>query len=102
MKVVVITGAASGLGNSIAHEFDKEECNLVLCDLNKINKSEFKNEVLDFQLDLTKEENIKKIYNQAVKRFKKIDVVVNNAGVTLKKPFYEFSEKEIDFIINIK
>ena len=101
MKTIIVTGAASGLGKAIAQEFDKTKCKLVLCDRNKINVNEYKNEVLVLELDITKKKNINKIYSQAIKKFKKIDIVINNAGVTLKKPFYEFNLSELDKIMAV-
>lgn len=100
-KVIIITGAASGLGRAIAQEFDKSNCKLVLCDINKINPEEYNNEVLALKIDLLNEKDIEKLYSQSIKKFKKIDIVVNNAGITLKKPFFEFTSKEIDAIMGV-
>ncbi len=100
-KTIIITGAASGLGKAIAKEFDKNRCNLVLCDRNQIDKKEYKNEILFLKVDLTKQNNIEKIYKDTLKKFKKIDVVINNAGITEKKHFSEFNYHEIENIMNI-
>ena len=87
MKTIIITGAASGLGKSISEEFDKKKCNLVLCDRNLIDIKKYKNQVLFFKIDLTDEKQIKKLFDETLKKFKKIDIVINNAGITDKKHF---------------
>ncbi|MBT3721278.1 SDR family oxidoreductase [archaeon] len=101
MKTIIITGAASGLGKSISEEFDKKKCNLVLCDRNLIDIKKYKNQVLFFKIDLTDEKQIKKLFDETLKKFKKIDIVINNAGITDKKHFSEFSSKEIDNIMDV-
>jgi short-subunit dehydrogenase len=101
MKTIIITGAASGLGKAIAKEFDKERYNLVLCDRKQIDINQYKNKALFLKVDLSKEDEIKKVYTETLKKFKKIDIVVNNAGITEKKHFSEFSFEEIDKIIMI-
>lgn len=100
-KTILITGSAAGLGKAIAHEFDKNKCNLVLCDRNNIDEKEYKNKILFVKADLTNEKDIEKIFSEAKKRFKKIDVLVNNAGITEKKHFSEFSSEEIDKIMDV-
>ena len=94
-KVAIITGSSKGIGKAIAKEFDKQKCNLVLCDRNNIDTKEYKNRVLFLKVDLTKVKDINKIYEETIKKFKKIDVVINNAGITEKKHFSE--PKSSDF-----
>ena len=83
-KVVVITGASSGLGFRIAREFIKENANLSICarrlyKLKKIYKGKAK--VFFQKVDISDEEAIKKFIKKTVKIFGKIDILINNAGI---------------------
>lgn len=92
---VLITGASSGIGKSLAMEFAREGYDLVLVARNVEKLKEVKDEIGDkvhvelYPIDLTNIENCKKIYN----KFKGIDILVNNAGFGL---FGEFSNVNID------
>lgn len=98
---VLITGASSGIGQSLAHEFANLGYDLILVARNKTNLEKVKKEITSkvnieiYPLDLTKIDNCIKLHNQV----KDIDILVNNAGFGL---FGEFSttslEKEIDMI----
>lgn len=81
-KVVVITGAASGIGAATAELFAKENYQLVLLDIsykgNTLDNSSARSEV---KLDVSKAEEVEKVLLDISKTYGRIDVIVNNAGV---------------------
>jgi NAD(P)-dependent dehydrogenase (short-subunit alcohol dehydrogenase family) len=93
-KVVVITGASSGIGLACAEEFAKYGCKLVLAarHTDKLSAAEenLKNkgvEVLAVQADVSKEEDCKNLIEKAVERFGEINILLNNAGITMRAIF---------------
>ena len=83
-KVIVITGASSGLGLNIAKEFIKENAKISICArrLEKLKKN-FKNKKNIFfqRVEISNQKSIKKFLNKTVKKFGKIDILINNAGI---------------------
>lgn len=105
MQVIIITGASRGLGRELALELDKIDFKLVLAsrsleDLRKLKK-QLRTETLIVKADVSKPEDVKNLFEQAIKKFGKIDIVINNAGMNYKKPFYEYSEEEYDYLMAV-
>ena len=92
---VLITGASSGIGRSIAIEYAKEGYDLVLVARNKRKLNEVKKEIGNnvnikvVAMDLTDIDNCKRLYNE----HKDIDILINNAGLGL---FGEFIDNDLD------
>lgn len=91
-KVVVITGASSGIGCALAVKFIEEGANVVLSArrYEKIKAIEDKygsGRVLAIQTDVSREEDCKKLIEKTVEKFGTIDVLVNNAGVSMRAMF---------------
>ena len=93
-KVIIITGAAMGLGLAAADELAKKGANLVLVDYNEeiLNESveNLKKIYTDVQIikviaDVSKEEEVKKYVDVAVEKFGRIDGFYNNAGIEGKQ-----------------
>ncbi|GAE06812.1 D-beta-hydroxybutyrate dehydrogenase [Paenibacillus sp. JCM 10914] len=87
-QVAVITGGASGIGAATALLFAEEGAKVVLVDLNedkgKAFEAELKarnHEALFVKANITSEEEVAHIFQQAVDTFGKVDVVFNNAGI---------------------
>lgn len=102
-KVVVITGASSGLGKEIARLLlQKNTYTLILCGRNEKGFEEFKtNENAIIVLgDITKKETLDAIENE-VKKLKRVDLLINNAGVIYIKPLTEITEEELNELIAI-
>lgn len=87
-KVVVITGSSRGLGREMAIRFAKEGAFVVInyCK-NRQYAVELHNQINQYnynclvvQADVTKEDDVQKLYRQVMRRFGKIDVLINNAG----------------------
>ncbi|KAH8730338.1 short chain dehydrogenase/reductase-like protein SDR [Phaeosphaeriaceae sp. PMI808] len=93
-KVALITGAGQGIGAAISEALAKSGANVAILDL-KIEK--LKNtkaaclqhgvEILDFECDVTGEDNIKSVIDQVENQLGPIDVLVNNAGIFDQRPF---------------
>jgi len=95
-KVVLITGASRGIGAGIARIFANNGYNIVLNYNNSekeafalANELESITEVLVVKCDVSKEQEVVNMVNVAVKRFGKIDVLINNAGISIDKLFAE-------------
>jgi short-subunit dehydrogenase len=91
-KVVVITGASSGIGKALAEKYASEHCRLVLAarriERLRLLEEKFNNtEILSVKTDVTVNEDCKKLIEQAVERFGKIDVLINNAGISMRAVF---------------
>ncbi len=110
-KVIIITGAASGLGQDAAVRVASEGAKLVLIDLNEealketeslIKKESSDAELLTVKADVSNEDEVKIYVDQAVKTFGKIDGFFNNAGIEGKQNLTEdYGSDEFQKVVNI-
>ena len=103
-KVAIITGSASGFGKGIAKKFSDEGAKLILVDINikllrKVSNSLSQDH---FVADVSKESNFKSLLKYTLKKYKTVDIIVNNAGITHKPKNMEFvTGKEFDKVFNV-
>jgi len=110
-KVVLITGSSSGIGAGIAEEFARQGANLVLTGRNVDGLQETKNKCLKLGLkenqivfvagELTDDEVPQKLIDAAIANFGQLDVLVNNAGMSLEQPIMELTIEGFDKIYNV-
>lgn len=91
-KVVVITGASSGIGKALAEKYAAEGFNLVLAArrierLEELQKKLSNVEVLPVKTDVTSHEDCKNLINRAIEKFGKINILINNAGISMRASF---------------
>lgn len=105
-KVVVITGAAGGLGRAFAQAFAAAGARVVACDQNEAGAAETALAVggLAVGVDVTNEVSLQQMVQTVQDTYGPIDVLVNNAAIyaTLaRKPFYELTEAEWDRVMDV-
>jgi NAD(P)-dependent dehydrogenase (short-subunit alcohol dehydrogenase family) len=107
-KIVVITGAAGGLGKAFAIAFANEGAKVAICDKNFSGAIETANEIgenaIAIEVDVVNEISTQKMAERVVEKFGKIDVLINNAAIyaTLqRKPFFEITEAEWDLVMSV-
>ena len=100
-KVILLTGSSSGIGLSLANLFSQEDFNLVLCSRNikKLNQLfSKKNNVYVLKIDLRNEVEIKRNIKKIFKKYGKIDVLINNAGMCSVDKLEKINKNKIDQI----
>jgi 3-oxoacyl-[acyl-carrier protein] reductase len=106
-KVAIITGSARGIGKTTAEKFLKEGAKVVICDVNleQVNETvaELKalGEVEGVQVDVTNRQDVDDLIKFAVEKFGRLDVMVNNAGITADNTLLKLTEAEWDRVINV-
>jgi len=93
-KVVLVTGAASGIGRAIAELFHARGAKVVAEDINPDVESLACPDLVPLVADITKDGVAEQAVALAVQRFGKLDVLVNNAGCILYKPITEMTREE--------
>lgn len=86
-KVIILTGASGFLGSIYAHALSEAGANLVLADINYLKckklekeiKKKYQTDCLPVKLDVRRKESIKKMISSTLKKYSKIDVLINNA-----------------------
>lgn len=108
-KVIIITGASRGIGKETAKLLARDG-NKVIANYNKSEQQahelqeELKRENITidiFKADVSKREECKKIVEYAINKYKKIDVLINNAGISMWGPFTDITDEQIKKIIKV-
>jgi NAD(P)-dependent dehydrogenase (short-subunit alcohol dehydrogenase family) len=109
-KVALVTGARQGLGKSISLGMAEAGADLVICDriTDDGKLAETAKEIeslgrttLSLGGDITLEDDVNNIVNKALEKFGKIDVLVNNAGVTAQDSFQQLSYRRWRLILSV-
>lgn len=103
-KVVIITGASSGIGAGTAVHFSKLGAKVTITGRNEENlrktASKCEGEVLSIIAEMTNEADRLKIIDETISRFGKIDVLVNNAGIGLDGTILTTTLEKFDNVMN--
>ncbi len=104
-KTVIITGAGGGLGEGIARVCHREGANVVVADVRgeaarNVARS-LGDRALDVTCDVRDDAALERLVEHSVRRFGRVDGLVNNAGVNFVKPFLETTPEEWDRVISV-
>uniref|UniRef100_A0A1A9WRZ9 Ketoreductase domain-containing protein n=1 Tax=Glossina brevipalpis TaxID=37001 RepID=A0A1A9WRZ9_9MUSC len=105
-KVVLITGASSGIGAAVAEEFASYGAKLILIGRNtdRLNKTAENclnsSDHLIIQADVTNEEEVKQMFKTVLSKFHKLDILINNAGIIEIGSIENTSLEQYDRVMN--
>ena len=95
-KVIIITGASSGIGLAMAKEFSRHNTSVVLAARNITHLKDIETEIntsgghaFSVQTDVSKEEDCKHLIEATIQKFGRIDILINNAGISMRGLFQE-------------
>lgn len=109
-RIALITGSAGGIGKAIAKKFAEEGACVII---NDINSDRLDAAINEFQqwfgrdtassvlLDVTDDESVLKAFDASVIAFGGVDIIVNNAGISISKPITEHSIRDWDMLYDI-
>ncbi len=108
-KTVIITGASSGIGRSCAEEFAKKGSNLVLgarqyvtlCEIAQELEARYGIKAIAVQCDVSIESDCQLLISQAISTFNRIDVLVNNAGISMRALFKDLDLKVLHNLMDV-
>jgi 3-oxoacyl-[acyl-carrier protein] reductase len=113
-KVAIVTGGGSGFGEGIAKRFAEEGAKLVVNDVNEeggrrvaseIEAAQGQGSAVFCRADVARDAEVKALVETCLGRFGRLDIMVNNAGVThVNRPMLEVEEADFDkiFAVNVK
>jgi glucose 1-dehydrogenase len=109
-KVALVTGASSGIGRAIAIRFAAEGAHVVVnyrpgsqadAEAAQAEASSFGAESIAVAADVSKREDVERMLEEVISKFGRIDIVVNNAGIEIKRPFLEVTDDEWNRVIAV-
>ena len=110
-KTAVITGAASGIGKSLAEKFAKENMQVVLADIEEDalektveNLRHYQHRVIGIKTDVLVEDSIKELFAKAKEEYGNIHILCNNAGIGANsgnKAIWEIDKNDWDWVMGV-
>lgn len=107
-KTAIITGGAQGIGKAAVKRFSEEGAIVIIWDVNEEKASltinEFKNisEKITFQkVDVTKLESVTEAAKNIIQQYQKIDILINNAGITRDASFLKMTSEQWQQVIDV-
>jgi 3-oxoacyl-[acyl-carrier protein] reductase len=107
-RVCLVTGGARGIGREIALAFAKAGSDIALCDVNPEALDAAKKEIEalgrkaeTFVVDVTNLSQVEDMINKTLDKFQKIDILINNAGITRDALIVRMSEQDFDSVIAV-
>jgi NAD(P)-dependent dehydrogenase (short-subunit alcohol dehydrogenase family) len=105
-KVAIVTGAGAGIGKAIARALAKAGVRVVIPDINPDSAKQTSNEILEIgsqslglEIDITKKDQVDHLFDETIREFGRVDILINNAGTT--HPVQSILELDIDYIDKI-
>jgi short-subunit dehydrogenase len=108
-KVVIITGASSGIGKACAIEFAKRGANIVLaarqyiklCEISQEINDKYQVKTLAVRVDVSLEDDCKELISQTMSTMGRIDILINNAGISMRALFKDLDIEVLKQVMDI-
>lgn len=107
-KIVLITGGASGIGKEFAYAFTECGAKAIIADIDHkgaertVNELQKKGRIAyPIKVDISNITDVKEMVNISINKFKKIDILLNNAGTNIRKLAIDYSEEDWEKIIKV-
>jgi NAD(P)-dependent dehydrogenase (short-subunit alcohol dehydrogenase family) len=101
MKTAIVTGAERGIGAGLVEAFLKVGYNVVATSLHASQSLAASSSLVVVDGDIRKQETAAKTVDAAITNFQTVDVLVNNAGIFITKPFTDFTAADFDALVSI-
>lgn len=106
-SVIVVTGGGQGIGKAISLDYVKSGAKVIIAEADEEAGDEAAQELREFgdvfwiKTDVSKENEVKELFNQSFKNFGGVDILINNAGIGHFESLFDISTEAFDRVINV-
>ena len=102
-SIAIVTGGNSGLGKATAETLIKKGATVIITGRDKTKTAKVAKEIgaVPFDCDVTKDAEIDALYAFVEKEYGKLDILINNAGIGIKKPLVELTREDLELVYQV-
>ena len=105
-QIAIVTGGSRGIGEGICEVFCREGATVIVWDIldgsDTVDRiSKLGGNIIYQQVDVTSQKSVDQALNEIIKKYKKVEILINNAGIIRDKSFLKMIEAEWDDVINV-